>query len=246
MIKKLALLFSLIATTAHSQPDSPQTVIILFGDSITSTRPHLPDDVPRSARSGKVDGLNVGPTVDRLQKLLNENGKSVIVLNYGWSGTTTKLGAERIESNILAAKALYPNAGFFIGILYGTNDPTVGRLSTAETESNMKTIIDVSLSNNVVPVVGTLLPRLDRDIKPYGDAVISAATARGVRISDHNLFWLKNIELLEKDGLHPTLKGYKLMGDFWFNDVFNEIVPDKKKKTAFLIPILHNLDLLDA
>lgn len=243
-MRYIYLLFILLFLEAvKTASANPQDVIIMFGDSITSTRPHLSEEYP-AAFSGNVNGLSIGPTVERLEGLLNSSGKDVVVMNYGWSGTTTSQGVKRLGGVIDEAKNKFPRANFHIAILYGTNDPTVGGLSVRQTEENITTMINIALNKGVDPVIGTLLPRLDMNIEPYNLAVLRAANNANVKISDHNSFWLDILGLLENDGIHPRLEGYKIMGDFWFESVFRDKVEKKKNIAETLTAIYLTLELL--
>lgn len=222
-MKKIVFIFLTVVGLGDAKSQtSIDNVILLFGDSITATRLHNPNP-----QIGNVNGANVGATVKRLEALLNESNRETIVLNYGWSGTTTEIGLDRIEANIAAAKQNHPGANYYIGILYGTNDFDVGGIQPSQTQDNMQGMIDVARANDVTPVVGTILPRLDRDVLIYNQAIKIAASNRNALLVDHNLAWKSNIDLLSEDGLHPTLEGYEFIGDIWF-EAFRGIIPEGK------------------
>ena len=218
----LALSFANVASA-----DNSENIIIMFGDSITSTRPHIPQHL-NEARTGNINGLNVGPTVMTLQNLLREQKKSVTVLNYGWSGTTSKQGLNRLERVLRDVKNTHSNASIFLAILYGTNDRLIGNLSPTETKSNIEAMISISNKNGVKPVLGALLPRLDFDISSYNASILEAAKKTNTSVVDHYSVWVSNIDLFEDDGYHPTKAGYELIGKTWYDEIFKAEVGRKK------------------
>ncbi|RBP53518.1 SGNH/GDSL hydrolase family protein [Arenicella xantha] len=210
-----------------------KNVIILFGDSITAGSPYT---------SGNIGGKRIGPVQEHLQTLLKESGRDAVVLNFGWSGTTTRDAVHRLKDTLIAAKKLEPADYYYLAAMYGTNDSGVG-ISARETQSNVELIIDAARRENVTPIIGTITPKKRTNIwpvRPYNRSIFHAAKNKGALLVDHNAKWLRGgFNLLSKDGLHPNKYGYELIAYTWFNLAFESLIePSEKPDTNYLTIVL--------
>lgn len=229
----LCLLFSGVSFS------KTKNVIILFGDSITAGSPYT---------SGNIGGKRIGPVQEHLQALLKESGRDAVVLNFGWSGTTTRDAVRRLKDTLTTAKVLEPADNYYLAVMYGTNDSGVG-ISASETQSNIELIIDEARNENVTPIIGTITPKRRTNIWPvrsYNKSIIDASTSRGGLLVDHYVVWsVGGSNLLTDDGLHPNEQGYKLISQTWFNAAFRALINPHKKSANNLLPNILSLLVLD-
>jgi len=211
-------------------------VIILFGDSITAGSPFT---------SGNIGGKRIGPIQEHLQALLKESDRDAVVLNFGWSGTTTRDAVQRLKDTLIVAKTLEPADHYYLAVMYGTNDSGVG-ISARETQSNIELIIDTARRENVTPIIGTITPKRRTSIwpvRPYNRSIFHAAISNKVMLVDHHSAWpTNNFDLLASDGLHPNSQGYRLIALTWFKLAFDSLIqPSIKPKNSFLSIVLEVL-----
>jgi len=226
----LLVVFLLISDVSFGKT---KNVIILFGDSITAGSPYT---------SGNIRGNRIGPIQKSLQTLLDESNRHAVVLNFGWSGTTTNDAVKRLEDTLTAAKSLVPADNYYLAVMYGTNDSGVG-ISARDTLSNIELIIDIARNENIIPIIGTITPKQRTNIwpvRPYNKAITYAAIRKGALLIDHNSEWPNdNFDFLTEDGLHPNEQGYKLISRTWFNSAFESLIePSADFKTIFLPVVL--------
>ena len=177
-------------------------VVVGFGDSITQGYPYI-------RQHG--NGQRIGGYEPELERLFDQNGKAVIVLNYGVAGEITPRGVGRIDTVLDQSQPDY------ILILEGTNDLFSG-ISIPTTIFNLSVMIDKSRGRNVEPIIATLSPDLRGNIKNveinYNPEIMNLAGQKGVFLADqYNALIGEN---WDSDGLHPNEFGYRLMAREWF------------------------------
>jgi len=180
-----------------------QSVIVLFGDSITtgfnanfqdarfgngSTTRGCPtiylnnilrQEEPRTAQqSCPTESLN-SPILDQ-----NNRARSAIVANWGIGGSNTTTGESRISINLSQTQSSLDADDYYVLIMYGTNDPAFG-ISSTTTGFNIRQMINKARALNYEPIIGTITPRDDIDISPYNIQVVNAANAEGAFVVDH-------------------------------------------------------------
>lgn len=170
-------------------------------------------------------------------------GKTVIITNYGIPGQTTTQGLARFQAAIAGKTG-------FVCILMGVNDalnlalmtpaPTTQQINKAlaTTQANMEDMIQMALSNNLVPIVGTVQYINDRNYPPYKTAntyikrintgymkLVDKYKGK-VYLADINAALGRDFSLYQPDGLHPNAKGDKIISYIWF-DAINEAIESK-------------------
>jgi len=210
-------------------------VIILSGDSITAGSPFT---------SGNIGGKRIGPVQEHLQTLLKESGRDAVVLNFGWSGTTTRDAIQRLKDTLITAKKLAPADHYYLAVMYGTNDSGVG-ISARETQSNIELIIDEARLGNVTPIIGTITPKRRTNIwpvQPYNISISHAAISEDVLLVDHYSSWpLDSLDFLSEDGLHPNKHGYELISETWFKFAFEQLIKPSIERKPNLLPVIIEL-----
>lgn len=219
----LPLSFSSLAQT--------QTVVVLFGDSITvgfnSGRPVI---------NGNGSTTLSGPR-QFLSDILNNPAapRSSTVVNWGAGGTPTTVGVARMRSNLTTTRADVDGDRFFVLIMYGTNDFGNG-IGASTTAFNNRVMINIAREEGYMPVVGNITPRSDRDILPLTAEVFNAALASNAVAVDHfTAFSQRPLdELLEQEisvisglpiRLHPNDTGYRIIAANWFSQALNVLIP---------------------
>lgn len=193
--------------------DAESKAVVCFGDSITDGR-------------GSINNLQNRWT-DILANRLNQNEKTkkLAVINQGIGGTCiTSSGVYRFNHDVLQQ----PSIAYLI-ILYGINDIIYANCNADQIVAVYKDFIRKARENGIKVYGGTILPfgkcgdwNSDREKirvevndwiknnagKSEGfDAFIDFAAA----IKNGDLEELP--EANENDGLHPTAKGYEIMGN---------------------------------
>ena len=189
-------------TDSTTQESQSEKVAVAFGDSITQGVPFI---------SQPPNGRRIGGYEPELERLFNEIGTPVAVLNYGVSAETTSRGVGRIDSILDQSQPEY------ILILEGTNDLFAG-ISIPTTIFNLSVMIDKSRGRNVEPIIATLSPDLRGNIKNveinYNPEIMNLAEQKGVLLADqYNALIGEN---WDSDGIHPNDLGYRLMAREWF------------------------------
>ena len=224
------LWLSLTSSPSFAQVDK---TIILIGDSITVTRLSFTPCQSCSTQNpcaggndgycGYGNGDQWGWTARKLERLLEYSGDTN-VLNYGIAGTQSSSGINRIQSVINHAKAKHPANQYYILILYGTNDMgtrILPAVSSQQTQANILSMITIANQNGVTPIVGTLLPRKDRDVTAYNQAITSAASTGGADLVDHYQAWQgKNLDKYYRDPIHPKKCGSEFIAETWYQVYF--------------------------
>ncbi len=194
-------------------PDLDENAYIGFGDSITYGMMDY-KDTPQLGY------------IPRLESLLYENYGPSWVINEGWGGEVTEQGLARMSSVISTHNARY------LLLMEGTNDVVFRRISMDTTAFNLKEMIKTCRDYGVFVVLSTIIPRDDhRWYKPFfkdrifelNDKIRDLAPAIKVPLVDmfdiffnHPAGWRT---LLSSDKVHPSIKGYIVMTESWFEEI---------------------------
>lgn len=187
---------SAVETEQTSTPKNETKTILCFGDSIT-------------AGYGLDDSNNAFPAV--IQQKIDSLGLNYIVINSGLSGETTAGGKSRI-SWIL-------NQPIDVFILeLGANDGLRG-VPLTETRANLQGIIDAvktkSPETKIILAGMQLPPNMGQDYTTeFKQIFIDLAEKNELEFIP---FILKDVggivELNQKDGIHPTVEGHKILAN---------------------------------
>jgi lysophospholipase L1-like esterase len=242
------------AAQAAEEPYS--AVVVLFGDSTTtgfnaafqnsrfgsgSTTLGCPTiylnnilqhDEPRTDQQICSTEAYDSPILDQ-----NNKTRNAIVANWGFGGSDTTNGQNRISSNLSETKNAYDAENYFVLILYGTNDRAFG-VSTSTTNFNIRQMIIKARVLGYQPIVGTILPRDDMNVQPYNSEIVSAANQEGVFVVDHASRFISQPggwqSLIEQEidpltgeliRLHPNDQGYLIIAETWFDQRLKDLIP---------------------
>ena len=194
-------------------PNLDENAYIGFGDSITQGMMDY-QDTPHLGY------------IPRLESLLYEHYGPSQVINEGWGGEVTEQGLARMPNVISTHKARY------LLLMEGTNDVVFGRISMDTTAFNLKNMIRICRDYGVFVVFSTIIPRDDhRWYKPFfkdrifelNDKIRDLAPEIKVPLVDmfdiffnHPAGWRT---MLSTDKVHPSIKGYILMTEYWFGEI---------------------------
>ncbi|RYG04435.1 MAG: T9SS type A sorting domain-containing protein [Chitinophagaceae bacterium] len=201
---------------------------------------------PESAQYFSKDSINIvtfgASTVEGVngldfQPFLTTNflkcypGKTINVQKYGVGGETTGQGLTRID------KAIANKTGFIV-ILMGANDVLqidAGKLTVAETESNMRLLILKSLQQKLVPIVCTIQNfddrrsaynrRLNEKVLIINNLYRKLVKEYGIYLADVNGVIRRDFTLYQ-DFVHPNARGYRLISFVLF-DAVNKIIAER-------------------
>jgi len=157
--------------------------------------------------------------------------KVIDITNHGIGGQTTFQGLLRIE------KAIRDRTGFVV-ISMGINDAIAIRdkkQTVANTESNMRVIIEASLKQKLVPILCTLqnvddrttntLVPVNTNIRAINTIYRRLATEYKIYLADVNAAVRRDFSLYQ-DPFHPNARGYRLISYVIF-DAINKAIFDK-------------------
>ena len=201
---------------------------------------------PESAQYYSKDSINVitfgASTVEgvrglEFQSYLTQNftrcysNKIVKVEKYGVGGETTGQSLARLDA------AIFGKAGFIV-ILVGANDAVrteAGRQTVAETEANMRLIINAALKQKLIPIICTLqffddrnnarLRRVNNVIVQINAIYRKIAQESGIYLADINRVFRRDFSLYQDD-VHPNARGYRLISYVIF-DTINKIIAER-------------------
>lgn len=211
MIFNRFFICGLISLLLLSNSHAETLNIAAFGDSITRGWPYHQDDANGIA--------NNGGYVPSLQSQLNSawtQVPGVTVYNWGYPGETVFLypsGRARIS------EVLNDNPDYVL-VMEGTNDLPYG-IGTGAISDKLSAIISDVSASGAIPVIGTLLPRFDKNsnqngnIQQINNNLRNLAAQNGHGLADLYIAssnWNANMT----DGLHPNTTGYGIMADEWF------------------------------
>lgn len=167
--------------------------------------------------------------IPRLESVLYKTYGPSQVMNEGWPGEVTEQGLARISDVLDLHKAL-----FFL-LMEGTNDVVFKRISMDTTVYNLEQMIQICRNAAVFPILTTIIPRNDkRWEKPFfrdrifelNDKIRELAVR--VKVSFIDMFdifytWPESdggwTSLLSNDYVHPSIKGYEVMTESWFEEI---------------------------
>ncbi|RWU07567.1 SGNH/GDSL hydrolase family protein [Pedobacter chitinilyticus] len=220
--------------------------IFLIGISFDAEAQSMGVSCPESAQYYSKDSINVitfgASTVEgvkglEFQSYLTQNfikcytNKAIRIEKYGVGGETTGQSLPRLNA------AISGKTGFIV-IMVGVNDAVrieAGRQSIAETEANMRQIINISLSQRLIPIVCTLQFFDDRN-NPRSrrvNTVITQINTLYKRIVQEKVVYLADVNRvfrrdfsLYQDDVHPNARGYRLISYVIF-DTINKIIAER-------------------
>ena len=204
-MKRIILLFLVVATWAPAKTSTPKQVIVCFGDSITAGY-----------------GIDPGHSwPDGLQARLDAHGYNYRVLNFGVSGATTKDGVTQLP--LVLAK--HPQ---IVVVEFGGNDGLRG-LPITSTRANLDQIIQTLQGAGIqVALVGIVMPP---DYGPdyanaFKETFTLAAKKFNMPLFPFVLLHVYKVPgALQEDGIHPTAKG----ADIIASDMYDFLKPMLKK-----------------
>ncbi|WP_379089827.1 GDSL-type esterase/lipase family protein [Pedobacter sp. UC225_65] len=201
---------------------------------------------PESAKYFSKDSVNVitfgASTVEgvnglNFQTYLTTNfvncyiNKTINIQKYGVSGETTAQGLLRIDN------AIADKTGFIV-ILMGANDALqidAGKMTLAQTEANMRTLIVKSLNQNLVPIVCTLqnfddrtsalYRRVNLQVRAINDMYKRLIKEYNIYLGDINAAMRRDFTLYQ-DAVHPNARGNRLISFVLF-DAINKIIAER-------------------
>jgi lysophospholipase L1-like esterase len=199
-----------------ANPNLDENAYIGFGDSITYGMMNY-EETPQLGY------------IPRLESLLYENYGPSQVINEGFGGEVTEYGLARMPDVISTHKARY------LLLMEGTNDVVFKRISMDTTAFNLKEMIKTCRNYGVFVVLSTIIPREDhRWYKPFfkqrifelNNKIRGLATEVKVPLVDmFDIFFYYSeskggwTSLLSSDKVHPSIKGYILMTESWFDEI---------------------------
>jgi lysophospholipase L1-like esterase len=150
--------------------------------------------------------------------------QSPIVLNEGNPGElATGTGVQRFRS------VLQANRPEIVLLMEGTNDLLPGQFGADTTIGALRAMIAEAKSQNVRIAVATIPPQRagglrHRDavaaiIPAFNDRIRALATAEGIPLIDVYGGMKDDLTLIGIDDLHPTVRGYDVMADIYFNAI---------------------------
>lgn len=201
---------------------------------------------PESAQYYSKDSINIitfgASTVEgvkglEFQSYLTQNfikcytNKTIRVEKYGVSGETTGQSLLRLNA------AISGKTGFIV-IMVGVNDAVrieAGRQTVAETEANMRLIINAALKQKLIPIICTLqffddrnnarLRRVNNVIVQINAIYRKIAQESGIYLADINRVFRRDFSLYQDD-VHPNARGYRLISYVIF-DTINKIIAER-------------------
>ncbi|WP_082120652.1 SGNH/GDSL hydrolase family protein [Pedobacter sp. BMA] len=201
---------------------------------------------PEAAQYYSKDSINIvtfgASTVEGVQGLGFQNAlknnflqcyqnKVVDITNFGIGGQTTSQGLLRIDN------AIKDRTGFIV-IDMGINDALAivnGKGSVAETEANMRSLLNSSVAQKLVPIICTLqfvddrnnptLVRANATIRALNTVYRRLASEYKIYLADINAAIRRDFSLYQ-DPYHPNARGYRLISYVIF-DTINKAIFDK-------------------
>ncbi len=206
--------FTVTVTIGAPPPRITWTKYLAFGDSVTEGKPG----------PARYDGEDQFPDAYAavLYKLmtLRYTAQTIDVTDRGVGGERVQGGVARLPGELNAA------APQVLLLQEGVNDLILGG-SIASVIDGLRTMIHEAKSRGIVVFLGTLLPmRLGGSragfvapllIDPANKEIRGLASSEGVILVDlYQAFGGSPDPWIDADGLHPTVEGYKVMGQTFF------------------------------
>lgn len=166
--------------------------IAAIGDSITYGFPYTPE---RSWFNLAAKQLNIE------------------YVNRGINGDTTSGMLERFYRHVLQHKQSH------VIIMGGTNDAYAG-MAVDDVLSNMQTMVELAVDNNITPIIGLPIPCDDVDVErllqQYREQMCQYAADNNIEVIHFHRAMVddsssKIKEELYYDGVHPNEDGYRVM-----------------------------------
>ena len=203
-------------STVTRTPSLPYTRFLAFGDSITA------GEISFNATMLLVDPSRSYPT--NLAGLLRARytTQDINVVNDGVSGETAVQGNSRISGSIVR------NNAQVLLLLEGVNDlQQHGEDGINEVIEALKFDIRDGARRGCTVFISTLLPEKDgfrasakELISPTNDKIRDLAAREGVVLVDSwHVFAGKEATLIGQDGLHPTVEGYQVLAQAFFDAI---------------------------
>ncbi|MCZ4245012.1 SGNH/GDSL hydrolase family protein [Pedobacter punctiformis] len=158
-------------------------------------------------------------------------GKVVDITNQGIGGQTTAQGLLRID------RAIADRTGFIV-IDMGINDAisiAAGKSTIANTEANMRSLIQSSLKQKLVPILCTLqyvddrtnkdLVAVNNNIRTLNGIYRKLVSEYKIYLADINAAMRRDFSLYQ-DSFHPNARGYRLVSYVIF-DAINKAIFDR-------------------
>lgn len=231
----LLLISGALAVEAGAEP----VTVAAFGDSITRGYPYYTDNA---------NGIpNNGGYIPTLQSQLNAQDWEATVLNYGYPGERVSLGTIPGKHRIAVEDGHpHPVLGSnpdYVLIMEGTNDLPMD-VGAGYIADALDYAVDKVLAAGKIPVIGTLLPRFDKnswvDIPGLNSNIFQIAADAEIEVADLYNASSDWLPLLTSDKLHPNTTGYEVMAGEWFKAL--ELA---RPKPPVVTPMLYLLLLTD-
>jgi lysophospholipase L1-like esterase len=218
-----------VPVTVTRTPTLPSTRFLAFGDSITA------GEISFNATMLLVDPSQSYPT--DLAGLLRARytTQDINVVNDGVSGETAVQGNSRISG------AIVRNNAQVLLLLEGVNDlQQQGEDGINEVIEALKFDIRDGVRRGCTVFISTLLPEKDgfrasakELISPTNDKIRDLAAREGVVLVDSwQVFAGKEATLIGQDGLHPTVEGYQVLAQAFFDSIQRHL--EKKLRLSLL------------
>jgi len=209
--------------TVEVPPVLPVTYFLAFGDSLTA------GEVKPAQMFAFVDPLISYPY--RLQGLMSQRyrGQTIVVENSGVGGEiATEQGIVRLANEVNQKQ---PDV---VLLMEGTND--LNGYSPRQVASTLEGMTRDSLQRGAVVFLATL-PPAQPDLRPTQAAGIPVLNEmikgiagkyypRGVYLVDVYAPFAADMTLIGPDGLHPTVEGYAVMAQVWFEAIVAALDPE--------------------
>lgn len=203
------------SVTVNVVPKLQGTRIVAFGDSITAGEV----SEPFSAQATYLDTANSYPSVLAGLLTTRYRAQQIVVINEGEPGErVVDMGEQRMQQVVLTHR---PDA---LLVLEGVNG--LGTMADAEATSEaLRRGVRRAIRDGVPKVfVSTILPGAPAGTKPPSPVLVEALNANirlwvptegAVLIDSYSVFRDNVMELIGRDGLHPTLEGYRKLADLF-------------------------------
>ncbi len=200
--------------------------VIAFGDSITAglyrnsngtylycgATGQTSSSDPTCIGNGRV---NRGGYTSDLADLINAEGDTGVVYNWGVNGERTSSMVNRINSVMNATPSDY------IAIMGGAND-AYANVSRTTVAFNIGVMIDQANARDTFPLVATVTPNqstgsLDARVQSYNPSIIALQNSKKFSLADQYTKLVSNFNAYHSgDKLHFNSAGNSRMADEWF------------------------------
>lgn len=212
----LLLMLLVVAIRASGESKAQATaperpVIVCLGDSITEGAPGYRNDPQRTLEAyGKENNPQ-----SRYAYWLAEKYPNAVIIPKGISCNTTTQMLDRFRDDVIF---YHPD---YVIIMGGTNDVCKGE--TAKIAPNLSAMICIAKDHGITPVLCTPPPIENtdyrREMSKAAEAIRQVAEFNDIRLADCYIAFGTPLHSdapkngLLADGIHPTVAGYRLIGD---------------------------------